>query len=301
MMNKIVLTTDSGVCPLKRDNSVVIPARIVENGEKSFPDDGKVTTREIIDNAKRGVKYKTSSPLLGDYYDAFSHILEEGKDIIHLSMGSGISMGSVNSATLVAEDLLEEYSNKVYVIDSLTGATGGTMLYELAYNMITKENSPAHEIVQKLNQLKTRIKTSFYVPDISGFLSSGRDKTSSHIKEGILSQTSKLARMASLKFRVDFHENGDLFLKKIFRSDDEFGMEKMVRSIVNDKTIENYSSDLAVIGSIYQKDVDMDKIIKYLASFDYFKKIINHNIGPIIAPYGCPDLCGLSLIKKRKL
>ena len=59
-----------------------------------------------------------------------------GKDVIHFSMSSGISSRSVNDANIMARSLNNVYQNKVYVIDSLTGLTGRTLYYELAYEEI---------------------------------------------------------------------------------------------------------------------------------------------------------------------
>ena len=298
-MNNIVLTADSGICGIKREGLEIIPAQLVVNSDVSFPDDGRITNKEILEEMRKGVVYKTSSPLLGDYERVFRNYLEKGQDVIHLTMSSGISEGSVNGANLIANDLNSEYANNVYVINSLTGATGGTLMYELAYEEITNSNLPTEEIVRKLNELKTKIRTTFYVPDVSGFLGSGRDKTSSYLKDSVLSGASNLAKIASLKFRVDFNNYGDLFLKKIFRANNKIGMEKLTQSIVNDMTIEEYSPKLAVIGSLYQDKVNMEEIRNYLLSFNYFERVINHEIGSVVAPYGCNDLCGIALIKKK--
>ena len=300
-MNEIVLTTDSGICAKKKDDSIIIPAQIVVNGENSFSDDGRISNKEILEDMKQGIIYKTASPLLGDFENVFRNGLEQGKDVIHLSMGSGISQGSVNGANLIANQLNQEYKNQVYVIDSLTGATGGTLLYEIAYNKIINSNKPSAEIVKDLESLKTILQTSFYVPNIDGFRNSGRDKTTSHLKDGVLAATSKIAKIAGLKFRVDFHENGDLFLKKIFKSNNVNGMKKMVFDIVNENTFENFDPSYVAIGSLYKNLVDLNIIKEYLKSFNYFQNIIEQDIGPIIAPYGCDDLCGISLVKKKTL
>lgn len=298
-MNDIVLTSDSGICAIKRENEKVIPIQISVNDSYSFTDDGKVSSKEIMDRMKMGERFKTSSPLLGDYDNTFRSILEEGKDVIHLSMSSGISAGSVNSANLIASNLNSEYPNKVYVIDSLTGATGGTLFHELAYEKIVNSNLSASEIVEKLNILKRQIMTSFYVPDIDGFIRSGRNKTALHLKESALSGVSYLAKMASLKFRVDFHSSGDLYLKKMFRSNKENGMKKMVNNIVNEDNIETFDPSLVVIGNLLPDKVNMGEIKKYLLSFNYFNNVIEEDIGRIVAPYGCNDLCGISLVRKR--
>ena len=250
-MKNIVLTTDSGMCALKKEDSIIIPAQIVCSDGKSFEDNGQISNKQILNDMEKGLIYKTSSPLLGEFENTFKSILERGKDVIHLSMSSGISEGSVNGANLIANELNEEYENKVYVIDSLTGATGGTLFYELAYNELINSNLPTDKLVEKLKKLRKLIKTSFYVPNIDGYRRSGRDKTSSHLKDGVLAVTSRLAKLASFKFRVDFHEDGELFLKKMFRSTHTSGMEKMVSEIVNDKTIENFDPRFVAVGNLY--------------------------------------------------
>lgn len=299
-MNKITLTADSGICAIPKEDTKIIPAQIIPSIGDSFPDNGYLTNEEILKRMQTGISFKTSSPLIGDYEDAFIPILEQGNDIIHLSMSSGISEGSLNASNTIANILNNEYKNKVYIIDSLTGASGGTLLFELAYKEIINSNLPTEKIVEKLNELKTKIKTSFYVPNIDGFIRSGRNKTSSHLKDSALNATSYIAKAASFKFRVNFHENGDLYLKKIFRSNDSQGMEKMTMDIVNEKNINTYEKDLAVIGNLHQDKVNMEKIKEYLLSFKYFTNVIIKDIGAVVAPYGCNDLCGIALVKKRQ-
>ena len=127
-MKKIVLTTDSAMCPIKKEDSIIIPTQIIDSNNKSYYDNGEISNKKILEDMDNGLIYKTSSPLLGDFEKTFRSVLKEGKDIIHLSVGSHVSQGSVNGANLIANELNEEYENKVYVVDSLNGATGGTLL-----------------------------------------------------------------------------------------------------------------------------------------------------------------------------
>lgn len=297
-MKKIVLTTDSAMCPIKKEDSIIIPTQIIDSNNKSYYDNGEISNKKILEDMDNGLIYKTSSPLLGDFEKTFRSVLEEGKDIIHLSVGSHISQGSVNGANLIANELNEEYENKVYVVDSLNGATGGTLLYELAYEEILNSKLPTKKIVDKLNQLRKSIKTSFYVPNIDGYVRSGRDKTKSSLKNTVLSTTSKLAKLGCFKFRVDLNNDGELYLKKFFRSSAEQGMQKMVMDIVNEKNIETFDKKLVAVGSLYKDKVDLEKIKSYLKSFKYFDNIIENDIGSVIAAYGCNDLCGIALMKK---
>lgn len=297
-MSNIVLTTDSGMCCIKKGETEIIPAQVVCSNGISYKDNGEISNTKILNDMNKGLIYKTSSPLLGDFENTFRKILDQKKDIIHISMSSGISEGSINSANIISNELNAEYKNKIYIIDSLTGATGGTLFYELAYQELTNSNLPVEQLVNKLNILKKQLQTAFYVPNIDGYIRSGRDKTSSNLKDKALSATSQLIKIASFKFRVDFNENGNLHLKNIFRSTQQNGMLKMVMDIVNDKTIENFDPKLVSLGNLHKEKVDMMEIKKYLQSFSYFDKIIEKEIGSVIAAYGCNDLCGISLIKK---
>lgn len=297
-MKNIILTTDSAMCPIKKENSIVIPTQIMDNKGNSYCDNIDIYNKKILEDMNNGIIYKTSSPLLGDFDKTFRSILEKGMDVIHLSVGSSISQGSVTGANLIANELNEEYENNVYVIDSMTGATGGTLLYELAYEEIMRSNLPANKIVEKLNELKKQVKTAFYVPNIDGYVRSGRDKTTSNLKNTVLSATSKLAKMGFFKFRVDLNDNGELFLRKVFRSSTSQGMLKMVMDIVNEKNIDNFDRKIVAIGNLYKEKVNLEVIKDYLRSFNYFDNIVENGIGSVIAAYGCNDLCGIALMKK---
>ena len=170
-MNKIVITTDSGIDPLNEDT--MIPGQIIKNGVKLYRDIVEISPIEILKQTKEGNKFKTSSPVLEDYHDMFTKYLEDGNDIIHLSMSSGISEGSVNSSNVIANTLNDEYDNKVYVIDTLTGATGGTLISEIA-NSYKEQGMSTTEIVDELNRIKKNIHTSFYVPNPQGFIESAQ-------------------------------------------------------------------------------------------------------------------------------
>ena len=229
---KTVLTVDSGICPIAREDTIVIPAQVISSSMDTYRDNGKeISNREMLESGNR---YHTSAPLMGDFEETFRRLLSSGVDVVHLSMSSGISEGSVNISQLVADICNEEYTNQVYVVDSLTGATGGTLLYEVIYQQLLTSNLSGKELCSALEKLKKKIQTSFYVPDASGYVQSGRDRSSSHLVDHALSWSIRLANLTSLKFRVDFHENGDLYLKKIFRSSSKNGMLQIVTDIVYD-------------------------------------------------------------------
>ena len=77
-----------------------------------------------------GADTKTSQINAEEYEAYFEEFLKEGKDILHLTLSSGIS-GTINSANIAAETLKEKYPDrKIYVIDSLAASSGYGLLMD---------------------------------------------------------------------------------------------------------------------------------------------------------------------------
>ena len=192
-------------------------------------------------------------------------------------MSSGISEGSYNSANLVANNLNDEYDNKIYVVDTLTGATGGTLIHEIA-DKLALQGCKSIDIVKYLNELKKQIFSSFYVPDPKGFIRSGRNKSELCSKDKAILMGIKTALMAGIKFRVDFNEEGNLYTKSIFKSKKRDGMMKLIKSIINQENKNEYDSSIVTIGTLRENYISMDDLITYLEDLHYFDKIINRKV-----------------------
>ena len=80
-----------------------------------------------------GAETRTSQINTEEFIAYFTPFLEEGKDILHVSLSSGIS-GVSNSATLAAKELSEKYpERKILIVDSLGASSGyGLIMDKLA-------------------------------------------------------------------------------------------------------------------------------------------------------------------------
>lgn len=80
-----------------------------------------------------GADTRTSQINTDEFIAYFTPFLEEGKDILHVSLSSGIS-GVSNSATLAAKELSEKYpERKILIVDSLGASSGyGLIMDKLA-------------------------------------------------------------------------------------------------------------------------------------------------------------------------
>ena len=102
---------------------------------KEYPDDlgQSVSFPDFYKAMAEGAETSTSQVSIHDYLDHFTPILEQGKDILHVTLSSGIS-GTYNSAMSAAAIAQERYpERKIHVVDSLGASSGyGLLMDKLA-------------------------------------------------------------------------------------------------------------------------------------------------------------------------
>lgn len=141
---------------------------------KSYKDDyGKTYPLDkFYDDVMNGMMCTTSQIGVGEYKEYFESLLKQGKDVLHLTLSSGIS-GSVNSARLAAEDLKDKYPNKVYVVDSLCASSGYGLLVTLVKQ--NKDNGMSIEDNYNwANENRTKIIHWFFSTDLTCYVRGGR-------------------------------------------------------------------------------------------------------------------------------
>lgn len=142
---------------------------------KQYPDDLGVSMplKEFYDMMRNGAITRTSQVTMGEYYDYFKKILEEGKDILHVCLSSGIS-GSFNSARLAMEDLKKEYPDrKIYVLDSLAASSGyGLLMDKLAE--LRDSGMGIDELAAWCEENKLRVNHWFFTTDLTYLVRGGR-------------------------------------------------------------------------------------------------------------------------------
>lgn len=288
---KTIITKDSGIDPVNAAH--VIPAIVRKDFKLEYKDGIDITSTDVLKGLEEGHIYQTAAPSIEDYDKTFREALRCGDEVVHLSMSSGISEGSVNTANVMANSVSPE---KINVIDTKTAATGGTLI-DIYAEYLAKEGLSAKEIVKELEEYKKTIQTAFFVPNPIGFLNSGRDKTDE-------SMTMKFKRLGlgalqklGYKYRVDFNEEGNLNIKGMMRGISQTKAYEMVQEIVNDDTMEMYDSNTAVLGTVAEGVVDMETLENYLKK--YFNCVVRRDIGATVAAYGSKDLIGLSLKRKK--
>ena len=136
---------------------------------------------EFYDRMANGADTKTSQINADEFIDYFRPMLEEGKDILHVSLSSGIS-GVVNSANIARDVLSEEYPDrKIYIVDSL-GASSGYGLIMQTLSELRDEGKSIDEVYEWVNEHRLNMNHWFFSTDLTFYIKGGRvSKTSGTI------------------------------------------------------------------------------------------------------------------------
>lgn len=120
-----------------------------------------------------GADTKTSQINADEYEKYFEGFLKQGKDLLHVTLSSGIS-GTINSALIAADNLKEKYPDrKIYVIDSLAASSGYGLLMDKVADL-RDAGMGIDELKNWIEDNKLRVNHWFFTTDLTFFIKGGR-------------------------------------------------------------------------------------------------------------------------------
>ncbi|MCR5148944.1 MAG: DegV family protein [Eubacterium sp.] len=146
-----------------------------ELGGKQYKDDFgmSVPPHELYERMLAGEDAKTSQISVGEYADHFRRILSSGKDLIHVTLSTGIS-GTYNSAVLAANDVKEEFPDrKIYIVDSMAASAGFGLLLDRMADLRDKGMS-IEMLYAWTEENKLRAVHWFFSTDLTFYIKGGR-------------------------------------------------------------------------------------------------------------------------------
>lgn len=132
-----------------------------------------------------GADTKTSQINTDEFIAYFEPFLNEGKDILHLCLSSGIT-GVMNSALLAKDMLSEKYPDrKIYIVDSLAASSGfGLLMDKLAD--LRDEGMSIDELNEWALANRLRLHHWFFSTDLTFFIKGGRVSKTAGFVGGML-------------------------------------------------------------------------------------------------------------------
>lgn len=120
-----------------------------------------------------GADTATSQINAQEYADYFRPFLEQGLDILHVTLSSGLT-GTYNSCRIAKEDLQEEFPDrKIYIVDGL-GASGGHGLMMVTLSDMKKDGATIDELYDFIENNKLRMQHWFFSTDLQYYIRGGR-------------------------------------------------------------------------------------------------------------------------------
>ncbi len=260
------------------------------NGKQHMDDLGQSIPFDKFYKAMQdGAETKTSQVNVEEYIEYFTPILEEGKDILHLSLSSGIS-GSYNSACAAQSILSEKYPDrKLIVLDSLAASSGYGLLMDKLADLRDKGMS-IDELAQWAESNKLKLNHWFFSSDLTFYIKGGRiSKTA-----GVVGTLLNICPL------LNVNDEGKLIPRHKIRS-----KKKVIQAIV-DKMVENAEDGLDYSGKCYISQSACYEDAREVANLVEEKfpklngKVLINNIGTTIGSHTGPGTVALFFWGKER-
>ena len=172
---KYAITVDSS-CDLvienKTENNIYmdrVPLRL-RVGEKEYVDDFNLDIKSFMEDMKsyHGTS-GSAAPSPEEWYNAF----RQADEVFAVTISGELS-GSYSSASVGKHMALEDDpEKKIHIFDSKSAGAGLTLIVRKIQELIAKEKS-FEEIVEAVEEYKTKIKTFFILESIDNLVKNGR-------------------------------------------------------------------------------------------------------------------------------
>lgn len=162
-------TADLSPQQLEAFNISVLPL-YVTMGDKSFRDGVDITTAQLYKMVEEFQTLpKTAAPPIEDFVATFKSWIDDGYDVIFIGISSKLS-ATIQNAIIAADEF---DPGRVYVVDSQNLSTGIGLL-AIKASELAMQGIRASEIVERVNALVPKVRTSFIISTLKYLHMGGR-------------------------------------------------------------------------------------------------------------------------------
>lgn len=250
----------------------------------TYPDDlgQSIPLPEFYQKMADGAMTKTSQVNADEFVEYFRPFLQEGKDILHFTLSSGIS-GVYNSACIAKDMLSEEFPDrKIYIIDSLAASSGYGLLMDALADK-RDEGLDIDALKDWATEHLLNLNHWFFSGDLTFFIRGGR----------ISKTAGTIGNMLNICPLMNVNNEGKLIVREKVRS-----KKKVIKAIVG-KMEElardglNYDGKCYISQSACYEDARAvaDLIESKFPNLD--GKVVINNIGTVIGSHTGPGTVAL--------
>ena len=155
--------------------------------EEEFSDDfyESISQEKLFERMLSGEKSQTTQVNTEEYIGSFRKYLEQGQDILHICLSSGVS-GTFNSCNIARDILLEEFpERKIEIVDSLMASCGYGLLVDKACEL-KKQGLDMYSLRNEVEKWRNRLHGYFFTSDLRFFIQGGRVSKAAGFIGGLL-------------------------------------------------------------------------------------------------------------------
>ncbi len=285
MSNPVILCADS-TCDLSpaliEEHQVHLYPFHINLDDKTYRDGIDLTTDDIVRiyNEKK-ILPRTAAINMQEYIDFFTPFVEDGYDVIHISLGSGISSSHQNARLAAAE-----FDGRVFAVNSGNLSTGsGHLVLEAAARI--NAGMSAAQIADELAELTAKVHASF-VLDTLEFLHKG-GRCSALAMMG--------ANLLKLKpcIRVD-NADGKMGVGKKYRGTLQKAIEDYIRDELEGR--EDIRLDKIFVTHSPTDEVYVNAAVEAVKKYQNFENIYITSAGCTITSHCGPNTLGILYMTK---
>ncbi len=238
------------------------------------------------DSLRQKEKVSTSCANIYTIQNALEEELKKGNDVLYIAFSSGLSATYANGVES-CKNLKELYPNrKIFVLDSLCGSGGLTLLLINAC-LLRDQGQSIDEVVSFIEENKLRLTHLFTVDEMYYLYSGGRITKSTYL----------IARFAQIKPIMHVTDDG-----KLTATDKVIGRRKSLNTIIS-KTIESIENPEEQIIFISHGDCleDAEYIKRKLLEKITVKDVIIDYISPVIGIHSGPGTMAVFYFSKHRI
>ncbi|NLI93242.1 MAG: DegV family protein [Peptococcaceae bacterium] len=229
----------------------------VEFGEETYKDGVDIIPEQLFQLvSEKGILPKTAAPSPFDFISVYTKYIEEGMDILVITLSAKMS-STYQNAVLAASEFPK---GRIRVIDSQNLTTGIGSLVMIAREMAEK-GIEIHSIAQELEALVTKVKVSFVIDTLEYLYKGGR----CNVIQNLLGTALKIRPIIAV-------EDGRMIVEDKVRGDKKRAIEKLLeklfknpQSIYQNRIIIPYSlgseEDAELMKSMIQKELPGTEIL----------------------------------------
>ena len=249
-----------------------------------------ISPEEFFGRLKAGSMSRTSQVSVGEYTEFWEPELAAGRDVLHLTLSSGIS-GSYNSAVIAAQNLAERYPERtVAVVDSLAASAGYGLLMDYLADL-RDAGASFEEAHAWAEEHKLNLNHWFFVSDLDCLKRGGRVSATS----ALIATALKICPVMN----VD-HE-GKLIPREKIRTKKKAITELVNRMMEHVDGGANYTGKCAISQSACREDAE--KVARLIGErIPALKdKVVINNIGTVIGSHTGPGTVALFFMGDKRV